>query len=363
MRRLEPDVGADYDESRKKARAGGPGARPRVTPGTGLRALCLLGFVLWILLRAARLEAGLQDLQAAYVERGYGMFVHFGPTTYSGEGKNHSGRYDAEAVASFAPSDLDVLQWARVAQESGMRYGVLTAKHHDGFALWPSRVSPFEVGATAWYSREVRAGRPGDVLRRYADAFRARGLAVGLYYSVWDRLNRIDWDSQRTREEQTAFVRAQLTELLGVPGNRPYGEVVVLWTDGWGWRFPEYRSGPLFEAIRAHIRNISPQTLLLENHHLRHLAYTDIVGYEGGVDGFPPQGNRLPAEVCQSVLEGGWWYTREARLRLPEDVAAAMRKARDSHAAFLLNVTPDTRGKIPADQVRLLGETARRMKK
>ncbi len=105
---------------------------------------------------------------------GYGLFLHFGPNTFAGVGWG-DGKFPA---SEFAPSELNPAQWADMALEAGMRYAVLTAKHHDGFCLWPSQHTGYSVNNSP--------GRP-DVVGRFVEAFRKAGLQVGLYYSLWDR--------------------------------------------------------------------------------------------------------------------------------------------------------------------------------
>jgi alpha-L-fucosidase len=103
------------------------------------------------------------------------MFLHLGILTYTG-----SWAQSNLDVTKFDPTALDPGQWADSAVAAGMKYGVLTSKHHDGFALWPSQASAFNVGHVPWQ------GGKGDVVKAYVDAFRSRGLAPGLYYSIWD---------------------------------------------------------------------------------------------------------------------------------------------------------------------------------
>src|SRR5207244_2487752 len=134
--------------------------------------------------------------QAEWMRLGYGMFAHFGPWTWSGQG---DGKFPAAEV--HAPA-LDMRAWARLAAESGMRYAVLTAKHVDGFCLWPSQHTTYSVAATP-------ARR--DLVAEFVDAFAAAGLAVGLYYALLDRHCPFFEDDARYAQ----YVRDQIDELLG----------------------------------------------------------------------------------------------------------------------------------------------------
>src|SRR5206468_11277613 len=123
-------------------------------------------------------------------------------------------------ISNFAPSSkYDPTQWADAAVAAHMKFGVLTTRHHDGFALWPSAASSFNVGHVPW------KGGKGDVVKDYANAFRARGLAPGLYYSIWDSTQGIG-NSATITAAQMSYVTTQITELL-----TNYGPIPILVID------------------------------------------------------------------------------------------------------------------------------------
>src|SRR5271157_4062266 len=117
----------------------------------------------------------LEELQRDFVDLRFGMFIHFGILTYTGTWSQRN-----LDITKFNPEKLNPGQWADAAKSAGMTFGVLTTKHHDGFALWQTETSDFSVKSIPW-----RNGK-GDVVREYVDAFRAKGLLPGLYYSIWD---------------------------------------------------------------------------------------------------------------------------------------------------------------------------------
>jgi alpha-L-fucosidase len=141
------------------------------------------------------------------------LFLHFGVNTFTdrewGDGREDPG--------IFAPTALDARQWARTAKAAGFRAMILTAKHHDGFCLWPSRTTRHTVASSPW------RGGTGDLVREFTDACRAEGLRTGLYCSPWDRNAPVYGDSARYND----MFCDQVTELL-----TGYGKIHEVWFDG-----------------------------------------------------------------------------------------------------------------------------------
>lgn len=145
-------------------------------------------------------------------EMEYYGFIHLSLNTYT----DHSWGFGDEDINLFNPEKLDCRQWARICKEAGMKGVILTAKHHGGFCLWPSKYTEYSVKNAPW-----RNGK-GDVVRDMANACREYGLKFGVYLSPWDR-NRADYG----RPEYITYFRNQLTELL-----TNYGPVFEIWFDG-----------------------------------------------------------------------------------------------------------------------------------
>jgi len=153
--------------------------------------------------------------QSAWMDLGFGMFVHYGINTF----------YDVEwSDGTLDPSKfdpgrkVDADQWCATAKAAGMRYIVLTTKHHDGFCLWPSKYTDYSVSASPY---------KGDIVAEMVEAAHKHGLKVGFYYSLWDR-NNILHDTN-----EPAYVEWMLRQLEELLTN--YGEVVELWFDGF-WK-------------------------------------------------------------------------------------------------------------------------------
>src|SRR5688572_31295304 len=141
------------------------------------------------------------------------LFLHFGVNTFTdrewGDGK--------ESPTIFNPGRLDARAWAKTARAAGFRAMILTAKHHDGFCLWPTKTTRHSVVSSPW------RGGGGDLVREFVDACRAEGLRPGLYLSPWDRNNPHYGDSPRYND----LYCEQLTELL-----TNYGALSEVWFDG-----------------------------------------------------------------------------------------------------------------------------------
>lgn len=150
--------------------------------------------------------------QMRWQEMEYYAFVHLSVNTYT----DMAWGFGNEDPKIFNPTDLDCRQWARIAKESGMKGIILTAKHHSGFCLWPSKYTEYSVKNSPWKNGK------GDIVREMADACKEYGLKLGIYLSPWDR-NHPDYG----KPEYITYFRNQLKELL-----TNYGEIFEVWFDG-----------------------------------------------------------------------------------------------------------------------------------
>lgn len=183
------------------------------------------------------------EQQKIQIQRAYGMFIHFGLNTFN-EIEWSDGTLP---VSSFNPDQLDCDQWVKTAKEAGFRYIILVTKHHDGFSLWNSKYTEYDVA-----SSPVKT----DIVKAVADACKKYGLQLGFYYSLWDRHE--PKHNDKNPQVYVDFMKNQLTELL-----TNYGNIIEVWFDGgWAkkdddWHIPE---------VYAHIKKLQPNCQVTVNH-------------------------------------------------------------------------------------------------
>jgi alpha-L-fucosidase len=299
-----------------------PGCAYRVQPSAsgGVRA-------------AGRGEKSLEQLQREFVDLRFGMFIHFGILTYTGQWSQAN-----LDIKQFNPAGLDAGQWADAAVAAKMKYGVLTTRHHDGFALWPSRASDFNVGHIPW-----RNGH-GDVVAEYVAAFRSRGLLPGLYYSIWDTTAGVS-SGQLTRAK-LAYIKTQLTELLS-----NYGPIPILVMDGWAWQMGH--NAVAYQEIRRLVKSLQPNCLLTDHTHLADPWDVDIVSFEEPKGAWAPAGNIYPGQQGQKVNASGgndWFWAPgiDGLMTVTDIVDRHLADLEPKWTNLLLNCPPNRDGKLDA---------------
>lgn len=185
--------------------------------------------------------------QLAWQRDELALFLHFGVNTFT----NREWGDGREDPAVFNPGALDARAWARAGRAAGARALILTAKHHDGFCLWPSRQTAHSVASSPW------RGGTGDLVREFTDACRREGLRAGLYLSPWDRNASVYGDSPRYND----FYCEQLTELL-----TQYGPIAEVWFDGANGEGPNGRrqvyDWPRFFGLA---KRLQPETVIFSD--------------------------------------------------------------------------------------------------
>ncbi|MDO3679053.1 alpha-L-fucosidase [Paenibacillus ehimensis] len=300
------------------------------------------------------------EQQRRWQDMELGMFCHFGINTFCdqewGDGSDSPER--------FHPTALDAVQWVRTAKQAGFRYFILTAKHHDGFCLWPTRTTDYSVKSSPWLDGS------GDVVRACAEACRSEGLGFGIYVSPWDR----NAACYRDRAAYDDFYAEQLTELL-----TQYGPLVEVWFDGAGSEGREYDWPRIIALVKRHqpdamIFNMGAPTIRwvgnedgVAPYPCWNTAETARVSMftEAAVNWLPETPAWLPAECDVPIRRNHWFWhpDDEARLLSLEELMDVYYRSVGHGATLLLNVAPDRRGLLPeADVERVLafGEEIRR---
>ncbi len=284
-------------------------------------------------------------------------FVHFGPNAFTGA-EWGTGR---EQPAVFNPTQLDARQWVRSFKAAGMKGVVVTAKHHDGFCLWPTPESAHTVAASPW-----RGGK-GDLLRELSEAARAEGLKFGVYLSPWDR----NHPSYGTPAYNDVFVR-MLEDVLS-----NYGEIFEVWFDGANGEGPNGKR-QVYDWPRFHevVRRLQPNAVIFSDAGpgirwignergeapLTNWAMLDRDRYAPGT-GLSmdlPEGSELgrfyvPGECDVSIRPGWFWRAAEnARVKSPRTLLRLYEASVGRNCTLLLNVPPDDRGLIHDNDVEAL---------
>ncbi|HVW20216.1 MAG TPA: alpha-L-fucosidase [Opitutaceae bacterium] len=303
-------------------------------------------------------------------ELGYGMFLHFGMSTFTGRELPDG----TAPLSAYHPTRLDVDQWLAAARDAGMTYAVLTAKHVAGHCLWPSKWTRYHVG-----NGPVKT----DVVGAFAQACARHGLRAALYYCSWDNHNRFGsmtpsdvyrlppdqqikephaWAFQAyTTRAYQDFQWRQIEELM-----TQYGPLVEFWVDIPGVLPRGYR-----EALYRQMAAWQPGCAVMMNsggdpgpqYPVTYSWPSDLVALERsfprGVHGQPKwrqiEGKTyyLPAECCDTLRQS-WFYVEGEEARPDGELLGMYLMARTRGCNFLLDVPPDRTGRIPADSVQAL---------
>lgn len=316
-----------------------------------MKKILTILLLLALAFRAGAQTRSLHELQQRLVDMRFGLFVHYNMPTYA----NQDWPDPDASPELFCPAKVDCRQWARAAKSAGMTYGCLTTKHHSGFCIWDTATTPYSVMNSPY-------GR--DVVREYADAFRAEGLEVALYYSILDTHHRLR--PGHITSDHIAMIKEQLRELL-----TGYGPICLLVIDGWDapWSRISYDEVP-FEDIYRFIKSIQPECLVLDLNAAKYpaeaLFYTDIKAYEQGAgQHISKQTNRLPALSCLPLQSSWFWKTDfpttpvKTVERIVGDNLVPMG---DAYCNFLLNVAPNREGRFDDNAIEALRQIGRAWK-
>jgi alpha-L-fucosidase len=306
---------------------------------------------LFFILKTAMAQPVPTKAQLQWQDMELNLFFHFGPNTFT-DAEWGSGK---EKTEIFNPVHLDCMQWCKTARAAGAKGVIITAKHHDGFCLWPSNYSKHTVRQSSWKNGK------GDVLKELSVACKKTGLQFGVYISPWDR-NHPDYGTPRYNDIFTGMLKELFTG---------YGPIFELWWDGANGEGPNGKRQEYdWKRFESFVRKISPQTVIFSD------IGPDIrwVGNEEGIAGItnynkldtigfgrgaaaPKQdtlttGNKngkcwIPAE-CDVSIRPGWFYhaSENDRVKSALEIFNLYCKSVNRGAVLLLNVPPAPDGRI-----------------
>jgi alpha-L-fucosidase len=309
----------------------------------------------------------------------FGMFIHFGAYAVAARGEwvksneQLTTEQYRQYVDAFNPADFDARAWAKTAKAAGMKYAVLTAKHHDGFCMFDSKLTDYKL-STQFNGR--------DLVREFLDAFRAEGLKVGLYYSLidWHHADYPNVGNHPQRDDAAygkrsfnwdnylKYMHGQVEELV-----RDYGKLDIMWFD---YSFDAY-SGEKWKAkeLLDMVHRYQPHILLDNRLTINEGTKTGgrmisaFGDFETPEQGIPDEGlvdkygNPIPWETCLTLNNNWGYYQSDNDWKSPRLIVHTLVNCVSKNGNLLLNVGPDARGRIPDESIRILKEVGKWMDK
>jgi alpha-L-fucosidase len=296
----------------------------------------------------------------------FGLFIHWGPFSIPGDGewvmnnRNITVKNYTRLIDFFNPIGFDAAQWVAMAKNAGMNYITLITRHHDGFSMWDTKASDFNIMNTPYHK---------DIVKMIADECHKQGLKIFFYYSLldWRRDDYSYWTGRTGQgtgrtlhgdwNNYIAFMKQQLTELL-----TNYGEVAGIWFDGyWDQTAPEGAADRTpnvnwhLNEIYELIHKLQPQCLIGNNHHLDPLPGEDFQMFEqdlpsenkGGLSFQKP--SQLPLESCVTMNNSWGFNITDTAYKTPKQLIDLLVKASGYGANLLLNIGPMPNGVVQSE--------------
>ncbi len=306
----------------------------------------------------------------------FGLFIHWGPFSIPGDGewvmnnKNIKVKNYKRLMDFFNPIEFNAEHWVNMAKNAGMKYITLITRHHDGFSMWDTKYSDFNI---------MHSPYKKDIVKLMADECHKQGIKLFLYYSLLD-WGREDYPHQTGKTGQGTgrtvkgdyvsylqFMKNQLTELL-----TNYGKIGGIWFDGhWDQTQPEgaadrtSRIDWKYDEIYSLIHRLQPQALIGNNHHLSPFAGEDFQMFEKDLPGenksglsFQEASQKLPVETCETMNDSWGFNLTDNNYKSVKQLIHYLVKAAGRDVNFLLNVGPMPDGKIQSeftDTLKLIG--------
>lgn len=304
----------------------------------------------------------------------FGLFIHWGPFSIPGDGewvmnnRNISVKNYKRLVNFFNPIEFNAAEWVSMAKNAGMKYITLITRHHDGFSMWDTKYSDYNIMHTPYKK---------DIVKLIADECHKQGIQLFLYYSLLD-WGRDDYPHETGRTghgtgrkgkgdyaSYLQFMKNQLTELL-----TNYGEIGGIWFDGhWDQTQPEgsedrtSRINWHYDEIYSLIHSLQPQCLIGNNHHLTPFPGEDFQMFERDLPGennsglsFQQASQKLPLETCETMNNSWGFNITDTSYKTVKQLIHYLVNAAGRNANFLLNVGPMPNGKIQPEFIDTLKE-------
>ena len=305
----------------------------------------------------------------------FGLFIHWGVYSVLGDGEwvmnnqNISIEEYEKLPSFFNPVYFDAEEWVLMAKDAGMKYITITSRHHDGFSMFDSKASDYNIVKKTPYGK--------DVLKMLAEACRKHELKLFFYYSQLDWYrddyfprgrtgNGINVRGEGNWDDYINFMKSQLTELL-----TNYGEIGGIWFDGewdqfkWdGKRFGEPMADFKLGEVYSLIHELQPQALIGSNHHLAPNPGEDFQMFEKDLPGRSTKSfatsaddiGTLPLEVCETI-NGSWGFNlKDRKHKSKKELVQYLIKASGYDSNLLLNVGPMPNGRIQKEHIKSLSE-------
>lgn len=310
------------------------------------------------------------ESQREFREDRFGIFIHWGLYSMMGQGEwvmtNQNLNYKEYPLLakSFYPVNFDAEEWVSAIKASGAKYICITSRHHDGFSLWDTDLSDYNMTDATPYGR--------DILKELAEECEKQDIALHFYYSLldWGRLDypvgRTGRGTGRTVQENPEgyfdFMKGQISELL----SGEYGEIRCIWFDGdWDHDYDRDSMDWHYDEIYPLIHSLQPGCLVGNNHHLDPIAGEDIQIFERDIPGQNTAGwhegavSALPLETCQT-MNGSWGYRmKDQNYKSVPYLIKYLVSTAGRDANLLLNVGPQPDGALPSaaiERMKAMGE-------
>lgn len=322
------------------------------------------------------------EARKAFEAMRFGLFIHWGPFSIPGSGewvmnnRNIKVKDYTRLKDFFNPTEFDAAAYVSLAKRAGMKYITLITRHHDGFSMWDTKYSDFNIMNTPYKK---------DIVKMLADECHKQNIKLFLYYSLLD-WRREDYPHETGKTGQKTgrvgkkgdyasylkFMKNQLTELL-----TNYGKIAGIWFDGhWDQTAPEGekdRSSRIdwkYDEIYSLIHKLQPWALIGNNHHLSPFAGEDFQMFEKDLPGenkaglsFQEPSDQLPVETCETMNDSWGFNITDNKYKSEKQVVHFLVGAAGRNANLLLNVGPMPNGKIQEEFVDTLEATGKWMAK